>query len=106
MGRASCPPLSGFRSAWSLWRCRVGLRARAAARWREIAVRLAIGAGRGRLVRQLLTETMLLFVLGGAGGLLFARGLTSLILSQLPALPVPVDVSLALDGRVIAFTIA
>ncbi|MGB7218788.1 MAG: ABC transporter permease [Vicinamibacterales bacterium] len=81
------------------------LLARATARRREIAVRLAIGAGRGRLVRQLLTETTMLFVLGGAGGLLMARGLTSFILSQLPALPVPVDVSLTLDGRVIAFTV-
>lgn len=80
------------------------LLARAAARRREIAVRLAIGAGRARLVRQLVTETMLLFVLGGAAGLLLARGMTSLLVWLLPAFPLPVNLSLPLDGRVIAFT--
>ena len=82
------------------------LLARATDRRRETAVRLAIGAGRARLVRQWLTETLLLFALGGAAGLLLARGLTSLIVSLLPALPVPLDVTLALDVRVLAFTAA
>ncbi|MGH9371488.1 MAG: ABC transporter permease, partial [Vicinamibacterales bacterium] len=80
------------------------LLARGAARRQEIAVRLAIGAGRSRLIRQLLTETALLCILGGAGGILLARVLTSLIVLALPALPVPVDTSLPLDGRVFAFT--
>ena len=80
--------------------------ARAAARRREISVRVAIGAGRARLVRHLLTETLLLFTLGVLGGLAIARGMTTALVALLPALPVPVSVALALDGRVLLFTIA
>jgi len=80
------------------------LLARGAARRREIAVRLAIGAGRARLVRQLLTETMTLFLVAGAAGLLLARATTSLLVPLLPSLPFPITVTLALDPRVIAFT--
>ena len=74
------------------------LLARASARRQEIAVRLAMGAGRSRLVRQLLAETLMLFALGGVAGLLLARGLTSVLVAALPALPFPVNVSLALDA--------
>ncbi len=80
------------------------LLARAVARRREIAVRLAIGAGRVRLIRQLLAETLVLFALGGAVGLLVARVMTSLLASFMPSLPFPVDVSLALDVRALVFT--
>jgi len=82
------------------------LLARATSRRREIAVRLAIGAGRGRLIRQMLVESTLLFLIGGAAGLALARLMTAGLLSMLPSVPIPVDLTLALDGRAIAFTLA
>jgi predicted permease len=79
--------------------------ARAAGRRREIAVRLAIGAGRGRLVRQMLTESILLFSGGCVAGLVLSRWLESVLLSVLPELPLPVGVAITTDWRVLAFTI-
>ena len=79
------------------------LLARAAGRRREIAVRLAIGAGRTRLVRQLLTETTILFAAGGVLGLLLSRWLTSLMLAVLPQLPLPLAVDITTDWRVVLF---
>jgi predicted permease len=73
---------------------------RAVARRREIAVRISIGAGRARIVRQLLTEAMLLAALGSVAGLLMALWTTDFLASIIPA---PIDVSL--DGRVLAFTV-
>jgi putative ABC transport system permease protein len=82
------------------------LLARAASRHREIAVRLAIGADRMRLVRQLVTETLVLFVAGCGLGLLLTRWLTSLLLAVLPTLPVPLGMDFAVDWRVTIFAIA
>jgi predicted permease len=80
------------------------LLARASGRRREMALRLAIGANRSRLIRQLLTETLMLFALGAATGLALARAMTTGVMSLLPALPIPVHLSLALDWRVMSLT--
>jgi putative ABC transport system permease protein len=81
------------------------LLARATGRRREIAVRTAVGAGRGRVVRQMLTETVLLFAMGGLAGLVLARVITRLLFLLLPQFPVPVNLSVPLDGRVVAFAL-
>ena len=81
------------------------LLARGAARQREVAVRIAIGAGKGRLARQLLTETAVLFLVGAAAGLVLSQWLTRLLLAVLPQLPVPLFVEITTDWRVVAFTV-
>ena len=80
------------------------LLARALSRSKEIAVRLAMGAGRLRLVRQLLIESLLLSLLGGSVGLLLGLWFLDVMAFQ-PVLDFPIDYDLSLDGRVLAFTL-
>ncbi len=76
---------------------------RTSARRREIAARMALGASRARLVRQLLTESLLLALLGGAGGWIVADYVSSLLSQLRNPLGWPVDLSVAPDIRVLLF---
>ena len=81
------------------------LLARASARQKEISVRLAIGATRGRLVRQLVTESVVLSLFGAAGGVLIASWLTRAVTSLDLPLPVPLSLNIRIDARVLAFSV-
>ncbi len=79
--------------------------ARATQRGREMGVRLSLGASRGRLMRQLLTESALVATAGAAVGVGLAMLATRAILRYEPPLPVRVSLDLGLDGRVLVFTL-
>jgi predicted permease len=106
-----------FRSALFVLSCAVGmvmlivcanlsnlLLVRTAAREKEIAIRAALGAGRGRLTRQLLTESLVLSLAGSALGLLLAAGGTR-ALSHLTTVRLPLLEQVRVDGRALGFTL-
>jgi len=82
------------------------LLARATGRSKEIAVRLALGASRGRLIRQLLTESVMLSCVGGALGLLLAYWVMDAAVAFKPPMDIPLTLDLQLDYRVLLFTAA
>jgi len=78
--------------------------ARAATRRREIAVRRALGAGTGRIARQLVTESILLALAGGIAGVLIGKWMLKLLLAGSATANLPRIEEIALDGRVLVFT--
>ncbi len=81
------------------------LLARATSRRRELAVRIALGAGRGRLARQMLTESVALALAGGIVAMVLAVWLAGLISGFQPPLPIDLGIDIAPDWRVMVFTL-
>ncbi len=81
------------------------LLSRAVNRRKEIVIRLSMGASRGRLIRQLLTESSLLSLLGGAGGLLLAFWSRNLLAAFAPPTDMPIHIAVDIDFGVLVFTL-
>src|SRR5437762_387745 len=77
--------------------------ARSLARTKEIGIRLAIGAGRGRIVRQFVTESLLLALAGGAVGLLSGTWGARILVRMAPPTPIPAALDVTPDWRVLMF---
>jgi predicted permease len=82
------------------------LMARATVRRREMAIRAALGAGRGRIVRQMLTEAILLSLLGGLAGVIFGSWVSRSLGLLLPPTNLPLSLDFHFDWRVIAYSSA
>ncbi len=80
------------------------LLARATERGKEIAIRLSIGASRARIVRQLLTESVMLAVAGGLVGVMLAQWIIDLIMALKPPIEIPITLELHVDWRVMVFS--
>jgi macrolide transport system ATP-binding/permease protein len=80
--------------------------ARAAGRQREVAVRLAVGASRARIVQQFLVESLLLAAAGGVTGVLLANWTSGLLMTFMPPTPFPVDFDAGVSPRVVLFSVA
>lgn len=81
------------------------LYARASGRQKELAIRLALGAGRGRILQQLLTESLLISLLGAAAGVLLARWLTNLLSSIRFATDIPIDFNFSLNSTILGYAL-
>ena len=81
------------------------LLSKAVSRRREVAVRLSLGASRMRLVRQLLTESMLLALVAGIGGIAMAYWTMDVIMAFVPPVDMPIDLGLRLDGTTLLFAL-
>lgn len=80
--------------------------ARATARAREIALRMAVGAGRHRVVRQLLTESVVLALVGGVVGILLAVAITKTVVALMPEFYVPNEARVSVNGYVLLFSVS
>lgn len=82
------------------------LLARAVGRRREVAIRLSLGASRGRLIRQFLTESLVLAVLAGIAGMLVTYSTSGLLMAFVPPVDIPIDLGLRLDLSTFGFACA